>query len=216
MACIWLIERIFGKMGGMSIDVDISRGELRMVWLPGQFQPVEFALELQRFGYLLGVARANDGTPVDNSLERRTGLCGAFAMNAMAFSLPAYFGMPADFPFASWFDLVAAVSATLALLMGGSYFAQRAWHALRVGVLHIDTPITLGILAAYAGSLIGWMSGEQGLKYFDFVAMFIFLMLGGRLVQQMAVARNRRRLLRDPSIPDADARTRSKQANPSS
>lgn len=205
MACIWLIERIFAKMGGTQVSVDISRGELRMAWQPGQFQPVEFGRELQRFGYLLGVPRADAGTATDNSLERRTGLCGAFAMNAMAFSLPAYFGMPADFPFARWFDLVAAASATLALFIGGSYFALRAWHALRAGVLHIDTPITLGILAAYAGSIIGWMSGEQGLKYFDFVAMFIFLMLGGRLVQQMAVARNRRRLVRDPSIPDADA-----------
>jgi len=204
MACIWLIERVFAKLGGTQIDVDITRGELRMAWQPGTFQPVEFARELQRFGYLLGVARADAGQATDNNLERRTGVCGAFAMNAMAFSLPAYFGMPADFPFARWFDLVAAASATLALFVGGSYFAQRAWHALRAGVLHIDTPITLGILAAYIGSLIGWVSGEQGLKYFDFVAMFIFLMLGGRLVQQMAVARNRRRLLRDPSIPDAE------------
>lgn len=205
MACIWLIERVFSKLGGTSIDVDITRGELRMAWQPGQFQPVEFARELQRFGYLLGVPRADAGTTADNTLERRTGVCGAFAMNAMAFSLPAYFGMPADFPFAHWFDLVAAASATLALFVGGSYFAQRAWHALRAGVLHIDTPITLGILAAYAGSIIGWISGEQGLKYFDFVAMFIFLMLGGRLVQQMAVAKNLRRLVRDPSIPDAEA-----------
>ncbi|MBK8039887.1 MAG: heavy metal translocating P-type ATPase metal-binding domain-containing protein [Verrucomicrobiaceae bacterium] len=205
MACIWLIERIFAKMGGTKVSVDISRGELRMAWQPGKFQPVEFARDLQRFGYLLGVPRADAGTVTDNSLERRTGLCGAFAMNAMAFSLPAYFGMPADFPFARWFDLVAAASATLALFVGGSYFATRAWHALRAGVLHIDTPISLGIAAAYAGSLIGWMSGEPGLKYFDFVAMFIFLMLGGRLVQQMAVARNRRRLVRDPSIPEADA-----------
>ncbi len=204
MACIWLIERVFAKFGGTQIDVDITRGELRMAWQPGTFQPVEFARELQRFGYLLGVARADAGQATDNNLERRTGVCGAFAMNAMAFSLPAYFGMPADFPFARWFDLVAAASATLALLVGGSYFAQRAWHALRAGVLHIDTPITLGILAAYVGSLIGWVSGAQGLKYFDFVAIFIFLMLGGRLVQQMAVARNRRRLLRDPSIPDAE------------
>ncbi len=204
MACIWLIERVFAKFGGTQIDVDITRGELRMAWQPGTFQPVAFARELQRFGYLLGVARADAGQATDNNLERRTGVCGAFAMNAMAFSLPAYFGMPADFPFARWFDLVAAASATLALFVGGSYFAQRAWHALRAGVLHIDTPITLGILAAYAGSLIGWVSGAQGLKYFDFVAMFIFLMLGGRLVQQMAVARNRRRLLRDPSIPDAE------------
>jgi P-type Cu2+ transporter len=205
MACIWLIERVFAKLGGTSVDVDITRGELRMAWQPGQFQPVEFARELQRFGYLLGVPRADAGTTADNTLERRTGVCGAFAMNAMAFSLPAYFGMPSDFPFAHWFDLVAAASATLALFVGGSYFAQRAWHALRAGVLHIDTPITLGILAAYAGSIVGWISGEQGLKYFDFVAMFIFLMLGGRLVQQMAVARNRRRLVRDPSIPDAEA-----------
>lgn len=205
MACIWLIERVFAKMGGAQVKIDIARGELRMLWQPGPFQPVEFARELQRFGYLLGVPRADAETVADNSLERRTGLCGAFAMNAMAFSLPAYFGMPADFPFARWFDLVTASSATLALFVGGSYFAQRAWHALRAGVLHIDTPITLGIAAAYIGSIIGWMCGEQGLKYFDFVAMFIFLMLGGRLVQQMAVARNRRRLVRDPSIPDSDA-----------
>lgn len=205
MACIWLIERIFAKMGGTQVNVDIARGELRMAWHPGQFDPVEFGRELQRFGYLLGVPRADAGSGTDNGLERRTGLCGAFAMNAMAFSLPAYFGMPDDFAFARWFDLVAAASATLALFVGGSYFAQRAWQALKAGVLHIDTPISLGIIAAYAGSIIGWMSGEKGLKYFDFVAMFIFLMLGGRLVQQMAVARNRRRLVRDPSIPEADA-----------
>ncbi|MEZ5386292.1 MAG: heavy metal translocating P-type ATPase metal-binding domain-containing protein [Prosthecobacter sp.] len=205
MACIWLIERVFAKMGGAQVNIDISRGELRMAWSPGEFDPVEFARELQRFGYLLGVPRADATTTGDNTLERRTGLCGAFAMNAMAFSLPAYFGMPSDFPFARWFDLVTAASATLALFVGGSYFAQRAWRALRAGVLHIDTPITLGIFAAYTGSIIGWLSGEQGLKYFDFVAMFIFLMLGGRLVQQMAVAKNRRRLVRDPSIPDAEA-----------
>lgn len=202
MACIWLIERVFARMGGTQINVDIARGELRFGWEPGQFSPVAFAQELQRFGYLLGVPRAEVAQGMDQDLERRTGLCGAFAMNAMAFSLPAYFGMPADFAFARSFDLVAAASATLALLVGGSYFAMRAWRALQAGVLHIDTPITLGILAAYAGSLTGWMCGEGGLKYFDFVAMFIFLMLGGRLVQQMAVARNRRRLLRDPSIPD--------------
>ncbi|WP_395736737.1 heavy metal translocating P-type ATPase metal-binding domain-containing protein [Prosthecobacter sp.] len=204
MACIWLIERVFAKMGGTQIQVDIASGELRMAWEPGKFQPVEFARELQRFGYLLGMQRVDGGQTSDNGLERRTGVCGAFAMNAMAFSLPAYFGMPADFPFAHWFDLVAAASATLSMLVGGSYFAQRAYLALRAGVLHIDTPITLGIVAAYAGSLIGWMSGEAGLKYFDFVAMFIFLMLAGRLVQQMAVVRNRRKLLRDPSIPDKE------------
>ena len=198
IGCIWLIERLFTRMGGARVLVDITRGSLTMTWVEGEFDPIEFAKELQRFGYLLGTQRRDEIK--DNNLERRAGVCGAFAMNAMAFSLPAYFGMPADFMFAKWFDIIAALSATMALFVGGSYFAERSWRSLRAGVLHIDTPITLGIIAAYLGSLVGWLGGVPGLKYFDFVAMFIFLMLGGRWVQQAAVARNRRRLLRDPSI----------------
>ena len=198
IGCIWLIERLFTRMGGARVLVDITRGEITMAWSPEAFSPVAFAKELQQFGYLLGPQRSD--VVKDNNLERRAGVCGAFAMNAMAFSLPAYFGMSPDFMFAKWFDLITAVSATLSLFVGGSYFAERSWRSLRAGVLHIDTPITLGIAAAYLGSLVGWVGGIAGLKYFDFVAMFIFLMLGGRWVQQAAVARNRRKLLRDPSI----------------
>ena len=205
VGCVWLIDRLFAQQpGAHRINVDVTRGEVFITCQPELFPAVAFARELQRFGYLLGPERAEAGADRNdgNGLERRAGGCGAFAMNAMAFSLPAYFGMPQDFMFAKWFDLVAAMSATLSLLVGGSYFASRAWRALRLGVLHIDTPITLGILAAYLGSLGGWIAGVPGLRYFDFVAMFIFLMLGGRWVQQIAVARNRRKLLRDPSIPE--------------
>lgn len=203
VGCVWLIERVFAQQpGGHRIAVDVTRGEVFITCDPAVFPAVDFAREIQRFGYLLGPRREDveDDRSAIRGLERRAGVCGAFAMNAMAFSLPAYFGMPADFMFAKWFDMVAAVSATLALLVGGSYFAERAWRSLRAGVLHIDTPITLGILAAYLGSIGGWVAGVPGLRYFDFVAMFIFLMLGGRCVQQMAVARNRRKLLRDPSV----------------
>jgi len=203
IGCVWLIDRLFTQQpGAHRINVDVTRGEVFITCQPELFPAVIFARELQRFGYLLGPERAGADRSDGNGLERRAGVCGAFAMNAMAFSLPAYFGMPQDFMFAKWFDMVAAMSATLSLLVGGSYFAARAWRALRLGVLHIDTPITLGILAAYLGSLGGWIAGVPGLRYFDFVAMFIFLMLGGRWVQQIAVARNRRKLLRDPSIPE--------------
>jgi Cu2+-exporting ATPase len=202
IGCIWLIDRVYTKAGGGRLSADIARGEMRMEWQKGSFDPLSFARELQRFCYLLGPQRPDCGDSHERELARRAGGCGAFAMNAMAFSLPAYFGMPPDFMFAKWFDIIAAGSATLALLVGGSYFADRAWRSLKVGVLHIDTPITLGIMAAYLGSIGGWITGAAGLKYFDFVAMFIFLMLGGRWLQQAAVARNRRKLLRDPSIPE--------------
>jgi len=204
VGCVWLMEKVFARQdGAVQIDVDVLRGEIRLSGTPDVFDAIAFARQLQHFGYLAGPPQAQSADKTASSgLERRVGVCGAFAMNAMAFSVPAYFGMPADFAFAGWFDMIAAVSATLALAIGGSYFIERAWSSLRLGVLHIDTPIALGIVAAWMGSMGGWIAGVPGLKYFDFVAMFIFLMLAGRWAQHAAVERNRRKLMRDTSIPE--------------
>jgi Cu2+-exporting ATPase len=203
VGCVWLIERLFSRhAGALRVNVDVVHGEVRLTWQRGQFDAVAVARDLQSFGYLLGPPLQGGEKKESSGLARRMGVCGAFAMNAMAFSLPAYFGMPRDFAFAQSFDIIAAFSATLAMAVGGSYFIERAWRSLNAGVLHIDTPIALGVTAAYAGSMGGWIAGVEGLKYFDFVAIFIFLMLTGRWAQQAAVDRNRRRLMRDTSIPE--------------
>ena len=81
------------------------------------------------------------------------------------------------------FTLVAGLSATLAALTGGSYFITRALQCLRGRVLHMDLPIALGITAAFSGSIIGWALRVESLIYFDFVAVFTFLMLAGRKPQ---------------------------------
>lgn len=203
VGCVWLIERLFSRQpGALRVMVDVVHGEMRLMWQRGQFDAVTLARELQNFGYLLGPPLQDAGRKESSGLARRMGVCGAFAMNAMAFSVPRYFDMPPDFAFAHWFELIAAFSATLAMAVGGSYFIERSWRSLRAGVLHIDTPIALGVTAAYVGSIGGWIGGVEGLKYFDFVAIFIFLMLTGRWAQQAAVERNRRRLMRDTSIPE--------------
>lgn len=215
VGCVWLIEKIFSRhAGGHRVNVDVVHGSLLVTFDPGEFDAVAFAKDLQSFGYLVGPPHEGDETKQASGLERRMGLCGAFAMNAMAFCLPSYFGMPEDFAFAPWFDMIAAVSATLAMLVGGSYFIEKAWLSLRAGALHIDTPIALGIVAAYLGSLGGWVTGEAGLKYFDFVAIFIFLMLAGRWAQQAAVERNRRKLMRDTSIPESVTLLRDGRSQP--
>lgn len=203
MGCVWLMEKLFQTLpGAVRLEVHVPRGELHLEWQPGVFPLLEFAHQLQQFGYLVGRAEEAHASNVQSSaFSRRVGLCGAFALNAMAFCLPSYLGMTSDFMFAAWFDIIAACSATLALLVGGTYFAERSWQALRHGVLHIDTPITLGIIAAWVGSMAGWMGDIPSLKYFDFVAIFIFLMLAGRWMQQSAVERNRRRLLQSTAVP---------------
>jgi len=194
--CVWLIERVFQQQAGArDINVNAQYGTMRLRWVRDQFSALEFARKLQAFGYLAGPAGETPVEPESRGLVKRIGLCAAFAMNVMLFSLPVYFGMDSTYEWAGLFGLLSLAFGTLSLLVGGTYFLSRAVRALRERAMHIDLPIAIGIVGAYLGSLYGWFAGEERFVYFDFVATFILLMLVGRWAQVAAVERNRRRLL---------------------
>ncbi len=200
--CVWLIERLFQQQpGARDITVNAQLGTMRLRWVRGEFSAADFARKLQAFGYLAGPAGADTAEPESRGLVKRIGLCAAFAMNVMLYTLPTYFGMERTFEYARLFGVLSLVFGTLSLLVGGSYFLSRAVRALREGVMHIDLPIALGLTGAYAGSLYGWLAGEERFVYFDFVSSFILLMLVGRWAQVAAVERNRRRLLQQQPKP---------------
>jgi len=204
--CVWLIERVFTKMDGAGrIEINAQTGQVRLSWREGgdaPFSAAEFATTLQRFNYLLGPAGSASAAPAESrDLVRRIGLCAAFTMNVMLFTLPAYFGMEAGFTYAGLFNTLALGFGTLSLLAGGGYFLARAVRALRDRVIHIDLPIAVGIGGAYVGSFYGWVTGQEAYTYFDFVSGFILLMLIGRWAQVVAVERNQRRLLAQQPTP---------------
>ncbi len=202
VGCVWLVEKLFDKHpGAIRAAAHPASGRLHLEWQPGRCDLKAFCEELTQFGYVAAPAAAGTADIEGRRLVARLGLCGAFALNAMGFSLPHYLGMPDDFEFAGLFRLIAFISATLSMLVGGSYFIDRAWRALRAKSLHIDLPIALGLVLAYAGSIAGWGLQIDGLRYFDFVATFVFLMLGGRYLQTSAVDKNRRRLQRASPLP---------------
>ena len=194
--CVWLIERVFQQLpGARDIFVNAQYGSMRLRWVRGEFSAADFARKLQAFGYLAGPAGEVVAEPESRGLVKRLGLCAAFAMNVMLFSLPTYFGMERTFEWAGLFGVLNLAFGTLSLLVGGTYFLSRAVRALRERAMHIDLPIAIGIVGAYLGSLYGWIAGEEHFVYFDFVSAFILLMLTGRWAQVAAVERNRRRLL---------------------
>jgi Cu2+-exporting ATPase len=197
VGCVWLIEKLFEREpGARRIEINAQLGRIRLKWQPGQFEAARFARTLQSFNYFVGPPGAESAAPPESrDLAKRIGLCTAFAMNIMLFTLPAYFGMRDSFPYARLFGTLAMLFGTLSFLAGGSYFLGRAVRAVRERVLHIDLPIALGILGAYAGSVFGWLAQDGRFVYFDFVGSFILLMLVGRWAQIAAVERNRRRLL---------------------
>jgi Cu2+-exporting ATPase len=194
--CVWLIERLFHKrLGAREIMVNAQFGQMRLNWIKGKFSLADFARRLQAFNYLIGPADTTGAEPESRGLIRRIGLATAFALNVMLFTLPVYFGMESTFEYARLFGHLSMAFGTLSLLTGGGYFITRAVQGLRVGLLHIDLPISVGILGAYLGSLYGWLTHNEALVYFDFVSGFILLMLLGRWAQVAAVERNRLRLL---------------------
>lgn len=208
LGCVWLIERLFQRRpGALSIHLQSTLGRLELHWKSGECDIPGFAQELQSFGYLLGPLDPSQRAGSARSqqtltpLVRRMGLCGAFAMNAMLFTVPIYFGMTAASAEFVLFMRMAFLFATLSFLTGGTYFFERAWHGLRHGVLHIDLPIAIGLIAAYTGSIYAWAAGATNFVYFDFVSTFTFLMLVGRWVQQSAIEKNRNRLLGSQADP---------------
>jgi len=200
--CVWLIERLFHQeAGARDIVVNAQLGSVRLRWATGEFRAAEWARRLQAFGYLLGPAGESPSELESTGLVRRIGLCAAFALNVMLFTLPVYFGMRPDFEYAGLFRLLSLIFATLSVLVGGLYFIERAARALRTRVMHIDLPIAMGIAGAYGASLYGWLAGRDRFVYSDFVATFVLLMLIGRWAQVSAVEQNRRRLLRRQPVP---------------
>jgi Cu2+-exporting ATPase len=203
IGCVWLIEAIFQRQTGSArIRIDPRAGAVELHWQRGHFDIGDFARELQKIGYRLN-PYSEDPSAASNSrqLANRLGLCGFFLMNTMLFTLPGYLGMGGEFFLAPLFHLLGATFATLSLLIGGGYFIQRAWQAARNRVLHIDLPIAAGLLAGYAGSVVGWATGYLDLVYFDFVATFVFLMLLGRWLQEYALEKNRSHLQRQKTGP---------------
>jgi len=191
--CVWLIERLFlDRPGAISCRVNSSTGAVHFSWATGQCDLRPWVIDVHKFGYLLGPA-AKD--PPARPLARRLGLSAALALNAMLFALPRYLGLSPGDELARLFDAISLGIATASMIVGGGYFFRRAAAALRAGVLHIDLPISLGLLVAYAGSCIAWVRGTHSFAYLDFIAIFTFLMLLGRWLQERAVDANRHRLL---------------------
>jgi P-type Cu2+ transporter len=191
IGCVWLVEKLFHRYhGGNQIWVSPQQGGVT-IEATDSFDLIAFASEIQRFGYTLAPSHALvRESESAGSIRRRLGICAFLAMNTMGFILPFYLGMDWHHEFAPTLRMLAVVLASFSVLIGGTYFFRRAWAALRMGSMHIDLPIALGIAVAYTGSWVGWYWDKPELFYFDFVAVFTVLMLLGRWVQERITNHN--------------------------
>ncbi|NNE07825.1 MAG: cation-translocating P-type ATPase, partial [Gemmatimonadetes bacterium] len=150
-----------------------------------------------------------DNSRPDRGLLTRLGICASAAMNVMIVSACFYFGLSrADEPLYTILGYLGLVFAGITTVVGGDLFFRSVLRGARRGLVHLDLPIALGIALAFASSVVMHMTRGPEFAYYDTTSAFVTFMVAGRWLQQRAVERNRRALLRSTGVDHLYARRR--------
>ena len=177
-ACAARLERVLGRVEGVEeVRVNLATGTATVLG------PAEEAA-------LFASTRAAGFEPVARKAWRAAPPAppdvGPVRL-AVALSLPlAVLGML--HLHATWSIAIQAVLATLVLVGAGGSLFHRAWMQARVGGANMDTLVSLGVAAAWAGSMWEWARGGHAV-YFETVGVVISAVLGGRWLEGRARAR---------------------------
>ena len=119
----------------------------------------------------------------------RLWIAGLSMMQVMMYAVPTYLygGTDEIEPVFLWLLHWASMVLTLPVVVYSAVpfyqGAVRDWRNRRVGM---DTPISLAIVLAFGASMYALLSKTAAGIYFDSISMFVFLLLGGRYLEQIA------------------------------
>ncbi len=185
-ACVWLVEKVPLRIPGVEeCLLDIRRSRARVTWRPAEQNLAGIAAFLDRLGYPAhpwrGSAVEEARRQEDRRLLIRIAIAGAAAGNVMliAFSLyGGHFSGMSD-SFRVYFRWISLLFTLPAVAWSGLEFYRGAWASLRARSLHMDLPITIGVLAGFLWGSWNTIRGS-GEIYFDTLTVLIFLLLCGR------------------------------------
>jgi Cu2+-exporting ATPase len=189
-ACLWLVEKTPLVVPGVAeARLDLARSMATVTWDPSATDLSKIAAFLDSLGYPAHPFRAVKIREMrrreDRALLIRIAVAGACAANVMTMAVAlysgAFHGMAAEHEaLFRWLSLGVTIPA---VFWSGAVFLRGALGSLRVGALHMDVPIAIGILVGFFSGAANTIRGS-GEIYFDSVTALIFLLLAGRYLQQ--------------------------------
>ena len=114
-------------------------------------------------------------------------VAGALGMQVMTLAVALYAGAFSGMeePFRKFFRWTSLLLTAPVLLYSARPFFAGAWKDLAHSRVGMDVPVALGLTLAYFGSV--WATiADRGEVYFDSVVMFVFLLLGARVLELLA------------------------------
>lgn len=187
-ACLWLVEKSMQRVEGVAeARLNFGQARLKVLWRPEAVALSHIAGQLAKIGYPPHPARlgvGDVGKQEERRLLIRLGLAGAVSGNVMLMAFALYGGWLSGMAEEHWtlFRWGSLVASLPAVVYSGWPFYRSAYNGLRNRVLHMDLPISIGVLAGFTSGAYNTVRG-QGEVYFDSVCALIFLLLVGRLLQ---------------------------------
>lgn len=191
-ACAWLIERHLRQLPGVSqVQVQLSDRKLTLHWLSGETDMVSLLSALHQIGYqavpfsadAMETALAEE----QRYLLKRLAVAGFGMMQSMMYAFGLYFDAFSELTLVqeNWLRWSSMLVTLPVVLYSGQVFFRRAWSALKMRSVTMDTSVSIAILLAFFASLYATLV-QQGQIYFDSVGMFVFLLLLGRFLELRA------------------------------
>lgn len=191
-ACAWLIEKHLGKQAGvLSVHVNLSSAIATITWDPNIISVQQIAKELQYIGYTAQPYLPGEQDTQQRKEKKRAiirlGIAGVGMMQVMMSAIAMYAGdmQGMDDVYRQLLRWISFIFATPVVIYAGLPFYRGALRDLKNRHFTMDLPVSLGVLLAYASSVMALYT-ETGHVYFDSVTMFIFFLLMGRFLEAVA------------------------------
>lgn len=191
-ACVWLFEERLRSLPGVgTVDVNYATRKARLRWDQQRTPLSKLMHAVREVG--LGALPSDDQAAFRmRAQERRVALWRLFVaafgmMQIMMYAYPAYIAGDGDMS-ADQSQLLRIASLLLTLpviAFSAMPFFRGAWRDVRARAISMDTPVALGIGAAFGGSV--WATfARTGDVYFDSISMFVFLVLCARYLESIS------------------------------
>lgn len=192
-ACVWLLENCVKRMKGVErFDINLTTHRAHLSFDPETIKISEILIEILNLGY--------QGTPYDEQLEQKRlktewrsllmefGIAALFSMQVMTISVALYFGYysgdmtDSQFQLLRWFSLFATIPCAT---YSSRSFYKAAYYDLVNKRLSMNVNISIAVIA---GTLWSGYNTYMGIgeTYYEGVTMFVFLLLGARVLETSA------------------------------
>ncbi|MBK3515725.1 heavy metal translocating P-type ATPase [Carboxylicivirga marina] len=186
-SCIWLIENLHRlHQGVVASSVNFNRREAAITFNEEEIKLSELMGLLASINYKPHIKTEEQKKTAKRSkrLLVKLGVAGFIFGNVMLLSFPDYLSddIALNPEIISWFKWISILLSIPAMIFSGNEYFITAWKNIKRGIVSIDMPIVLGIIAIFIRSLFEIIT-DAGSGYLDSLTGLVFFLLIGKWYQ---------------------------------